>query len=137
VGIAWAKKLKNEPGIVYCLIGDGECNEGSIWEALMIANEHNLNNLVCIIDYNHSTDRAMNIYPLENKLFFFGWDTMEIDGHDWEKIYGIKSKLSRHPLAVIAKTIKGNGIRRMANNPEWHHKSPNETEFTEIMEELK
>ena len=81
-GMALAKKIKNEKGKVLCLIGDGECNEGTIWETCMLASHHKLNNLICIIDKNKSTDRALIIDDLKKKFSSFGWDTYIITGHN-------------------------------------------------------
>jgi transketolase len=137
VGIAKAKKIKGEIGRVFCLVGDGECNEGSIWESLLIASHHNLDNLVCIVDYNRSTDRALKLDGLADKFMSFGWWVNDIDGHDQEMIKKMLSAtLDKKPTAVICNTIKGKGIKRMENNPEWHHKSPTLEEYNEMINEL-
>ena len=88
VGMAKAKKMKGEEGRVFCIIGDGECNEGSIWESLMIASHHKLDNLTCIVDYNRSTDRALDLGDLAEKFRSFGWYVDDVDGHNQEIIKG-------------------------------------------------
>ena len=137
VGMAMAKKIKKESGNIYCLVGDGECNEGSIWESALIASHHGLTNLTCIVDYNHSTDRALRLDDLSKIFNAFGWRVYNIDGHDhlWLERMLSPTELPK-PTAVIANTIKGNGIKRMENNPEWHHKQPTEGELKEMLQEL-
>lgn len=122
VGIAFAKKKKNYTGDVYTLIGDGECNEGSIWEAALLASFYQLNNLKCIIDHNKSTNRALKIDSIYKKFKSFNWDAVIIDGHNDKEITNSLKLKKNKPLAIIAKTIKGKGIKIMENNPEWHHK---------------
>jgi transketolase len=137
VGMAMALRIKKQEGRVYCLVGDGECNEGSIWESLLIASHHELTNLTCIVDYNHSTDRALDIYNLTDKFLNFGWRVYDIPGHDHGllELMLTPGKLPK-PTALIAQTIKGKGIKRMENNPEWHHKQPTKEELNEILKEL-
>lgn len=137
VGMAMAKKIKGESGHVYCLVGDGECNEGSIWESLLIASHHNLLNLTCVVDYNRSTDRALKLDSLSAKFQSFGWAVIHINGHDHEMLehfFTVKTPLK--PNVIIADTIKGNGIKRMENAPEWHHRQPTVGELNEILGEL-
>ena len=121
-GIAMAKKIKKEKGKVFTIIGDGECNEGTIWETLLLASHHNLNNLICIVDKNKSTDRALKIDNLKKKFLSFNWDCLEINGHNKKLLVRSIHKQKNKPLAIIAKTIKGKGVPFMENNPEWHHK---------------
>lgn len=135
VGMALAKKIEKESGRVYCLVGDGECNEGSIWEACLLAAHHNLNNLTVIVDYNHSTDRAVNLGSLRNKFQSFEFFAAEIDGHNREQIRRATNYRSRRPMAIIANAIKGNGCARMSD-PAWHHRVPNKFELAEILQEL-
>lgn len=137
VGIALARRALGNLGRVFVLIGDGEANEGSVWEAALLAGHHSLRNLTCIIDNNHSTDRALNLDSVAAKFEAFGWATSEIDGHNEQEI--IKA-LSLHPsstpLAIVANTIKGKGISSMEANPEWHHKTPTADEFAILMQDL-
>lgn len=140
VGVALSKKISSLNGYVYVLVGDGECNEGSIWESALLAAEHQLNNLCCIVDHNHTTDRALSIDSVADKFSAFGWETIEIDGHDHEKIIAAFSHFSSRshsrPLCIVANTIKGYGIRTMENNPEWHHKTPNDQELAKLLGEI-
>jgi len=136
VGLALAYKIKKYKGKIYVLIGDGEANEGTIWESALLASHHNLTNLYCIIDYNHSTDRAVDLINLEYKFRSFGWEIESIDGHNHDEILDSLTKPNTRPLCIIANTVKGNGIPIMENNPEWHHKFPNEEEFNQIMNNL-
>jgi transketolase len=137
VGIAMALKIQKNPARVFCLVGDGELNEGSMWESFLLAAHHHLSNLTCIVDYNHSTDRAVDISDLSAKLRAFNWETLEVNGHSHDALrLALQTKSENQPVAIIANTIKGNGCARMENNPEWHHKSPNEEQLKEILEGL-
>jgi transketolase len=135
-GKALAKKIKKEDGIVYVIAGDGEMNEGSMWETLMFVSSKNIKNIKLIIDYNHSNDRAITLDNLENKIKSFNWNVTSIDGHDHQSIYEIMTQYVDGPHCVIANTIKGKGIRMMENNPEWHHKFPASDEIENILNEL-
>lgn len=138
VGMAMGNKIQCIPGSVFVLIGDGEANEGSIWEAAMLASHHKLDNLVCIMDHNHSGDRAVNIDPVIEKFKSFGWACIEIDGHDSLQIQkALEVVILEKPLFILANTTKGKGIRAMENNPEWHHKSPNSEELQVFLQELQ
>jgi transketolase len=136
VGMAIGNKIQNIDSNVYVIIGDGESNEGTIWESALLASHHKLNNLYCIMDYNHSGDRALRIDDIMSKFSSFGWYCIEIDGHDQKEILNSINKESDKPIFILANTIKGNGIKIMENNPEWHHKSPTEEEYNRIIEEL-
>ena len=122
-GIAYGNKLLNINSKIISIIGDGECNEGSIWETCLIASHHKLNNLICIIDKNKSTDRALNIDSLVKKFNSFGWKSFEINGHSHNEIIKALKMKSKKPIAIVANTIKGKGLKFMENNPEWHHKN--------------
>ena len=132
-GVAYGNKLLNIKSKVITLVGDGECNEGSIWETCMIASHHKLNNLICIIDKNKSSDRALKIDDLKSKFKSFGWLAVNIDGHSQKEIFKALNIKSRKPLAIIANTVKGKGINFMENNPEWHHKNLNQDLFNQII----
>jgi transketolase len=136
IGAAIAKKIKNEEGRVFAIIGDGESNEGTIWESLLLAKQHNLDNLTCIVDHNRSNDRSIKFENVLDKFSSFGWDCLEINGHNQDEIKHSLELSGGSPYAIIANTIKGKGIKRMENQHEWHHKAPNEREYKEIMEEL-
>jgi len=132
-GIAYGNKLLKIDSKIISMVGDGECNEGSIWETCLIASHHKLNNLTCIVDKNKSTDRALKINNLAKKFESFGWKTIEINGHSEREIIKSLSIKSEKPIAIIANTIKGKRIEFMENNPEWHHKNINK----ELLEKIK
>jgi len=137
VGVAMGLRIKKSTSRVFALVGDGECNEGTIWESALLAAHHKLTNLRCIVDYNHSGDRALLVGDLVAKFKSFGWESYAIDGHDHNAIYqALSTAPEDRPIAIIAKTIKGFGCSRMENNPEWHHKTPSPDELAEIIEEL-
>jgi transketolase len=136
-GIALGLKIQNIPAKVFVLIGDGECNEGSIWETAMIAAHQKLNNLCVIVDYNHSTDRALQLGDIVSKFKAFGWDSGSINGHDLGQIQtALHSAATTRPCAVIAETIKGHGCAPMENNPAWHHRAPTEDEMESFLRSL-
>ena len=136
-GIAMAAKIKKTSNKIYCLVGDGECNEGSIWEAALLAAHHKLDNLDCIIDLNHSTDRALGLGDLTKKFSSFGWEAISIDGHNHEMIRNALNHFSAgKPKAIIAETTKGKGVKMMEVDPSWHHRSPSENDLKIIYEEL-
>jgi len=132
-GVAYGNKLLNIKSKVIALIGDGECNEGSIWETCMIASHHRLNNLICIIDKNKSTDKALKVDDLKSKFRSFGWHSVNIDGHCHKEIFKAINIKSKKPLAIIANTIKGKGIDFMENQPEWHHKILNQDLYNQVI----
>ena len=137
VGIAIANKINQSDSRVYVLIGDGESNEGSVWEAALLASHHRLNNLVCIMDHNHSGDRALSIDNIIKKFEAFNWQCIEINGHCHDEILNAINTLDdSRPIFILANTIKGHGIKVMENNPEWHHKSPNEEEYNLFLKEI-
>lgn len=139
VGIAFGIKIKNLKNKVYALLGDGECHEGTIWEAANIAVNLKLDNLCVIIDKNLSAQQLMPIENLSKKWEAFGWNVLEFDGHDNEQISEVfeKAKKIKWPVALIANTIKGKGVSFIEGHGEWHHKIPNDSEFTIILSELK
>ena len=135
VGVALSYKISKRKGKVYCLIGDGEANEGSVWEAIMIANNLKLNNLVCVVDLNNSQIRSMPTTKLLSKFKAFGWEAFNIDGHLDNPVLFTKSQLK--PLAIIANTIKGKGVKEIENNMfEWHHKAPDEEQYKNFIKNL-
>ncbi len=137
VGVALGLKIKRSPCRVFALIGDGEANEGTVWESALLAAHHKLDNLSLIVDYNHSTDRALRLGDLRAKFEAFGWHSVTLDGHNHKAIEkALKAKYTGKPLAVIADTIKGRGSKIMEHNPAWHHKAPNKEEREIILKEL-
>jgi transketolase len=148
IGIALAKKLdseKDKVNKVYVLIGDGESNEGQIWEASMAAGKFKLDNLVAILDRNRIqqdgfTEDIMPLDPTRDKWAAFNWQVFEVDGHKVEQIVDALNKAARvhdKPVMIVANTIKGNGIRHMANNPQWHGKAPPKRHTEVLLEELE
>jgi transketolase len=131
VGLAIAKKIKGESGRVFCLVGDGECNEGATWESAMVAAHHKLDNLVVMVDWNGSSERALSVGNLDVKFRAFDWISAPMDGHHLQRIEAIlKSSLSifGKPFAVVFDTIKGNGVPFM-QSPEWHNKKLSEQDY--------
>ena len=142
-GMAMGLKLDKNPAHVFCLLGDGELQEGSVWEAFMHATHEKLDNLVAIIDRNRlqidgCTEVVKSLDPLDEKLKAFNWDVAEIDGHDIQAIYNAieNAKKSDRPAVIIANTIKGKGVSFMENNAGWHGKAPNKEDFEKAINEL-
>ena len=140
VGMALGLKLLGSPGRVVVLVGDGECHEGTVWEAANVAANRNLSNLVVFIDWNLSAAQLMPIDHMPEKWAAFGWETIEIDGHDPVAIRGALSHFelrdSERPLAVVARTVKGKGARLVEGHGPWHHKIPNEEEYSVLRRDL-
>ena len=138
IGIALASKIKNVKNRIFVIVGDGEINEGTFWESMLLGANHNLDNLYCIIDYNRSNDRALKLDPLDGKLDGMGWDVRKIDGHSHEEIINsLGAPRSNHkPKVIIANTIKGYGIKMMENNHAWHHRTPTASEMNTMIMEL-
>jgi transketolase len=137
VGLALGLRLRGLPGRVFALIGDGEANEGSVWEALLLAAHHTLTNLCVIVDVNHSTDRALDLGDLSAKFAAFGFRVECVDGHDHQALLqALSLEAQGRPVALLAQTIKGRGCRDMENNPAWHHRAPKEQELCAMLEEL-
>ena len=138
VGMAYGFKLRHTPQKVYVVAGDGEMNEGSMWESIMIAAQMKLGNLTCIIDNNRSIERAVIMNDFAEKFRAFHWDTEIVDGHDPVALNKALTREHDMPLAVVANTIKGHGCRLMEENPLlWHHKRPTDGEFASMIEELE
>jgi len=145
VGMALAAKINKNKYRVVTLMSDGECDEGSNWEAILFAAHHKLNNLVAIIDRNRlqsicSTEDTLSLEPFVDKWKAFGWRVIEIDGHNYEEIFNACNSMSTpidRPLCVIANTIKGKGVSFMENNVLWHYRSPQGDEYKSAMVELE
>jgi transketolase len=137
VGIALAHKINQKSNNVYTIVGDGEINEGTFWESLLLISQHNLTNLSVIVDYNRSNDRSVKLDPLSEKLKAFGCHVITIDGHSHQQISEALSLTALNkPKAIIAETVKGHGIDIMENNPAWHHRIPSDDEYKYMLEEL-
>ncbi len=138
VGLALGMKIRKQRSRVFTIIGDGECNEGTVWESALLSAHHKLNNLYCIVDYNHSNDRSLVLGDIRKKFESFNWHTIEIDGHNHEEIFkALSYKSTDKPIVIIANTVKGKGVKSMEHNPEWHHKSPNPEELEALIKELE
>ena len=142
IGLSLAFKKKETNNRVFVLVGDGECNEGSIWESALCAPNLKLNNLTVIIDHNNfqqtgSNDEIMNVKNLEKKWSSFNWSTASVDGHNISQITeALKIQDNDLPRAIIAKTIKGKGFSFSENNNDWHHKVMTNKNYNEALEEL-
>lgn len=142
IGIAYANKIDNKDSHVYVVLGDGECQEGSIWEGALSAPTLELDKLTVIVDHNklQAMDKLENIVhmkPFADKWKAFGWNVVEIDGHNYEEIKeALLTRVSGKPTLVIANTIKGKGVSFMENIPIWHYRMPNEQELPILMREL-
>ena len=144
LGMALSAKMDGISTRVYCVMGDGEQQEGSVWESAMAAAHFKADNLCAIIDRNRlqidgGTDEVMEIDPLKDKLISFGWNTIEIDGHDYDQI---KTALETaemtkgKPTVIIADTIMGKGVPSIENNNQWHGKVPSKEQLEGFLEEL-
>ena len=141
LGIAMSRKMSGVSGRVFIVMSDGECDEGTTWESAMIANHHNLDNLVVIVDRNRIqsltfTEDTLKLEPFEDKWKAFGWETRVENGHDYEHLSRALSKSSK-PLCVIAETTKGKGVDFMENSVLWHYKSPAEEDVKSAFSQLK
>jgi transketolase len=139
VGTALSRKIMKKDGSVFCLIGDGESNEGTIWESCMVASKNKLSNLVCIVDNNNSQIRSLPTENLSKKFQSFGWEVWNIDGHDIKMVSRAITDWNSDgkPTAVIANTIKGKGISDIENNMfAWHHRAPNDGEYKKFIKEI-
>jgi transketolase len=143
-GMALAGKLDGDPGRVYALLGDGELQEGMVWEAAMAAGHYKLDNLCAIVDHNGlqidgRNEDVMNVMPIAEKFAVFGWNVLEIGGHDFEQIldaFDMAKKCKGMPTVIVAETVKGKGVSFMENQAGWHGKAPNEEQAKQAMEEL-
>lgn len=144
-GIAMAEKLKKSNSLIFTITGDGELQEGSIWEAAMSITQFNLNNLIWIIDKNNlqlsnKVSGVIGLDPLDSKLQSFGFDTISVDGHNYDELMKVmsinKNNLPEKPLAIIANTIKGKGIPLIENKLGWHGRKPDAEELKIILKQL-
>ena len=144
-GMALAAKHAGKSCRVYALLGDGEIQEGQVWEAFMLAHHYKLDNLCAVIDNNGlqidgPVDQVMSPYPIPEKLKAFGWNVVEIDGHDFDQIaaaFAQARETKGVPTAIVMKTTKGKGVSFMENQAGWHGKAPNDEEYEKAMTELK
>ncbi len=144
-GMAIAGKLDKKDYRVYCVLGDGEIEEGQVWEAAMSANKYKLDNLCVIVDNNNlqidgTIEEVMSSYPIDEKFRSFGFQVIKIDGHDIDEIikaFEVARQIKGKPTCIIAKTVKGKGVSFMENQVGWHGKAPNEEEYKQAMKELR
>ena len=144
-GMCLSAKLDNLDYRVYCLLGDGEIEEGQIWEAAMSSSHYKLDNLCVIVDNNNlqidgTIDKVMNSYPINKKFESFGFNVIDINGNNMEEIlnaFKIARTTKGKPTAIIAKTVKGKGVSFMEDKVEWHGKAPNEEQFNIAIRELE
>ncbi len=144
VGMALAGKLDQKPYKVYCMLGDGECQEGQIWEAAMSAAHYKLDNLVAILDWNKfqidgAVENVMNIMPMMEKFKAFGWNVLEIDGHDYNQIldaFEKAGKSGQKPFFIQANTLKGKGVSFTQGTGEYHGRALTKDEMQRAMKEL-
>ena len=144
-GIAISSKLNSRGIRVYCLLGDGEIEEGQVWEAAMTSSHYKLDNLCVIVDNNNlqidgTVENVMSPYPIDSKFKSFGFNVINIDGHNIEEIikaFNMAKNVKGKPTAIIAKTIKGKGVSFMENQVGWHGKAPNEDEYKQAIKELR
>lgn len=142
-GMAMGLKLDKKQSKVFCLMGDGELQEGSVWEAFMHCSHQKLNNIIAIIDRNRlqidgCTESVKGLDPLPEKVKAFGWEVVEIDGNDVSEVYNAIEigKNSDKPFAIVANTVKGKGVSFMENNAGWHGKAPNKEQYEIALQEL-
>ncbi len=144
VGMCLANKLDNNDFRTYVVCGDGECQEGQIWEAAMAAGHYHLDNLLLVVDHNGlqidgKNDDVMTVNPLDKKFEAFGWNTISVDGHDTDAIYEACKKAEEvkgRPTVIIAETVKGKGVSFMEDQAGWHGKAPNDEQLAQALKEL-
>lgn len=144
-GMAIAGKVDKKDYRVYCVLGDGEIEEGQVWEAAMAASQYKLDNLCVIVDNNNlqidgTIEEVMSSYPIDEKFRSFGFQVINIDGHDIEEIikaFEVAKNVKGKPTCIIAKTTKGKGITFMENQAGWHGKAPNEEQYQQAMKEMR
>ena len=143
-GMALVSKIDSKGYRVYALLGDGEIEEGQIWEAAMTSSHYKLDNLCVIVDNNNlqidgSVDNVMNVYPIDEKFRSFGFEVFTVDGNNIDELIAVFEKaktVKGKPTAIVAKTVKGKGVSFMENQVGWHGKAPKEEEYNQAMEEL-
>lgn len=143
-GMALALKKLGNNARVYCVLSDGECDEGSVWEAAMFAAHHNLDNLIAIVDYNKlqsltTNEETLKLEPFDAKWKAFGWECVRVDGHDHDALHKafINANKNLRPTVILADTIKGKGVSFMENSVLWHYRTPKDDEFTLALSELE
>jgi transketolase len=143
MGMACADKMMRRDSVVYAVLSDGEWQEGSVWEAMMMAPNLGLSNLVAFLDLNdfqglgRTSETHPNFYPVADKARAFGWETVELDGHDASAMFeAVTGRRGGRPMMVLARTVKGKGVHFMENVPIWHYRSPNPQEYADAIARL-
>lgn len=144
VGMSHADKVKNEDRVIYLILSDGELQEGSTWEAMMMGANLEVRNVVVLLDHNgsqsfgHTRETHPQFYPIREKVEAFGWECAEVNGHDVSQVYeAVKSRKGNKPFFLIGNTVKGKGVSFMEHQPIWHYRSPNPEEYSKAISELK
>ena len=147
VGMALGAKMDGASWRTYVVLGDGECDEGSVWESVLQAAQYRLDRLIAVVDYNHmqslaTVDETLRLEPFERKWTDFGWNAMSVDGHDTEALQAAFDRAkdnagSRKPTVILAYTVKGKGISFMENNILWHYRTPQGEEYDAALKELE
>lgn len=142
IGMAIGNHQTGNKGKIFAILGDGECNEGSVWEAVMLASHLQLNNITAIVDYNKiqsfgRTNEVINQENIAERWRAFGWNVFEVNGHDFNQLNSAFEANSALPKAIIADTVKGKGISFMENSLDWHYKSPNQEQYEQALLELE
>ena len=143
VGMAISNKVDQNNHRIYVLLGDGECEEGEVWEAAMAASHYKLDNLCAILDYNHlqidgNIDDVISPEPFASKFESFGWNVLDVNGHDFDQLrnaFNQAKQTVEKPTIIIAHTIKGKGVSFMENNYAWHGAAPNQEQYKQAMKE--
>ena len=146
-GMALGAKMDGAQWRTYVVLGDGECDEGSVWEAALQAAQYRLDRLIAVIDYNHmqslaTVDETLRLEPFEQKWKDFGWNAMSVDGHDTDALmkafdWAKENAGSRKPSVILAHTVKGKGVSFMENNILWHYRTPQGEEYDAALKELE
>ena len=144
VGMAITNKVDGNNHRIYALLGDGECEEGEVWEAAMAASHYKLDNLCAILDYNHlqidgNIDDVISPEPFASKFEAFGWNVLDVNGHDFDELrnaFEQAKQVKDKPTVIIAHTIKGKGVSFMEDNYAWHGAAPNDEQYEQAMKEL-
>lgn len=140
MGIALGLRIQNRPNRVITLVGDGECNEGTIWETALVASNMQLGNFAVIVDFNESSDQVLPVRDLKKKWEAFNWKAHEIDGHSESELKGVFEEIhwskQGQPTAIVARTVKGKGVSFVEGHGLWHHKVPNSDDMKKIIGEL-
>jgi len=147
MGMAMAAKMDGEGHRVYCIIGDGECDEGAVWETALIANQYKLDNFIVTVDFNKiqsltSVEKTIALEPLDQKWASFGWHVIRVDGHDHAALHrayaeALAARGGGKPIVVVADTVKGKGVSFMENNVLWHYRTARGEEYAQAVKELE